>query len=95
MSAASVPGRGAIHSACAASGVSSRSGLTETNRQPRARAALTQPRVWCRDTPPGDTAAFFGDSPLRGLAEARESEQSGDVVYGAEAARALLAERKR
>ena len=25
----------------------------------------------------------------------RESEQSGDVVYGAEAARALLAERKR
>ena len=35
--------------------------LTETNRQPRARAALTQPRVWCRDTPPGDTAAFFGD----------------------------------
>ena len=32
---------------------------------------------------------------LRGLAEARESEQAGDVVYGAEAARALLAERKR
>ena len=43
--------------------MSSRSGLTETNRQPRARAALIQPRVWCRDTPPGDTAAFFGDSP--------------------------------
>ena len=37
--------------------------LTETNRQPRARAALIQPRAWCRDTPPGDTAAFFGDSP--------------------------------
>jgi len=32
---------------------------------------------------------------LRGLAEARESEQAGDVVYGAEAVRALLAERKR
>jgi predicted transcriptional regulator len=31
---------------------------------------------------------------LRGLAEARESEQAGDVVYGA-AARALLAERRR
>ena len=30
-----------------------------------------------------------------GLAEARESEQAGDVVYGTEAARALLAERKR
>ena len=43
--------------------MSSRIGLTETNRQPRARAALTQPRALCRDTPPGDTAAFFGDSP--------------------------------
>jgi predicted transcriptional regulator len=32
---------------------------------------------------------------LRSLAEARESEQAGDVVYGVEAARALLAERKR
>ena len=32
---------------------------------------------------------------LRSLAEAMESEQSGDVVYGVEAARALLAERKR
>jgi len=32
---------------------------------------------------------------LRGLAEARESEHAGDVVYGTEAARALLAERKR
>ena len=32
---------------------------------------------------------------LRGLAEAMESEQAGDVVYGVEAARALLAERKR
>ena len=63
ISAASVPGRGAIHSARASAGVSSRSGLTETNRQPRARAALTQPRALCRETPPGDTAAFFGDSP--------------------------------
>ena len=34
---------------------------------------------------------YLGES----MAEARESEQSGDVVYGAEAARALLAERKR
>jgi hypothetical protein len=32
---------------------------------------------------------------LRGLAESREAEQAGDVVYGTEAARALLAERKR
>lgn len=30
----------------------------------------------------------------RGLAAARESEQVGDVTYGVEAARALLAERK-
>jgi predicted transcriptional regulator len=42
------------------------------------------------------TAEILADpSALRGLAEARESEQSGDVVYGADAARALLAERKR
>ena len=58
-----MPGRGAIHSASASGGVSSRSGLTETNRQPLALAALIQPRAWCLDTPPGDTAAFFGDSP--------------------------------
>ena len=32
---------------------------------------------------------------LRGLAEARESELAGDVIYGTAAARALLAERKR
>jgi hypothetical protein len=32
---------------------------------------------------------------LCGIAEAMESEQAGDVVYGVEAARALLAERKR
>ena len=32
---------------------------------------------------------------LRSLAEARESEQAGDVTYGVEAARALLADRKR
>jgi PHD/YefM family antitoxin component YafN of YafNO toxin-antitoxin module len=43
-----------------------------------------------------ETAEILADpSALRGLAEARESEQSSDVVYGAEAARALLAERKR
>ena len=43
-----------------------------------------------------ETAEILADpSALRGLAEARESEQSGDVVYGAGAARALLAERKR
>ena len=36
-----------------------------------------------------------GPAALRGLAEAREAEQAGDVVYGTEAARALLAERKR
>ena len=34
-----------------------------------------------------------GPAALRGLAEAREAEQAADVVYGTEAARALLAER--
>jgi predicted transcriptional regulator len=43
-----------------------------------------------------ETAEILADpEALRGLAEARESEQAGDVVHGAEAARALLAERKR
>ena len=42
-----------------------------------------------------ETAEILADpSALRGLAEARESEQSGDVVYGPKR-RALLAERKR
>jgi hypothetical protein len=31
---------------------------------------------------------------LRGLAEAREAEQAGDIVYGTEATRTLLAERR-
>jgi predicted transcriptional regulator len=43
-----------------------------------------------------ETTEILADpAALRGLAEARESEQAGDVVYGTEAARALLAERKR
>ncbi len=43
-----------------------------------------------------ETAEILADpAALRGLAEARDCEQAGDVVYGAEAARALLAERKR
>lgn len=43
-----------------------------------------------------ETADILADPvALRGLAEAREAEQAGDVVYGVEAARALLAERKR
>jgi len=43
-----------------------------------------------------ETAEILADpAALRGLAEARESEQAGDVVYGAGAARELLAERKR
>jgi len=43
-----------------------------------------------------ETAEILADpAALRGLAEAREAEQAGDVVYGTEAARALLAERKR
>jgi predicted transcriptional regulator len=43
-----------------------------------------------------ETAEILADpGALRGLAEARDGEQAGDVVYGAEAARALLAERKR
>jgi len=43
-----------------------------------------------------ETAEILADpAALHSLAEARESEQAGDVVYGIEAARALLAERKR
>ena len=43
-----------------------------------------------------ETAEIMADpAALRGLAEARESELAGDVIYGTEAARALLAERKR
>ena len=43
-----------------------------------------------------ETADILADpAALRGLAEAREAEQAGDVVYGTEAARALLVERKR
>jgi predicted transcriptional regulator len=43
-----------------------------------------------------ETAEILADSAaLRALAEARESEQAGDIVYGTEAARALLADRKR
>src|ERR1700733_8614050 len=43
-----------------------------------------------------ETAEILADAAaLRGLAEARESEQAGDVGYGVEAARALLAQRKR
>lgn len=42
-----------------------------------------------------ETAEILADpAALRALTEARESEQFGDVTYGAEAARALLAERK-
>jgi predicted transcriptional regulator len=43
-----------------------------------------------------ETAEILADpAALRALAEARESEQTGDITYGVEAARALLAERKR
>jgi PHD/YefM family antitoxin component YafN of YafNO toxin-antitoxin module len=43
-----------------------------------------------------ETAEILADpAALRGLAEAREAEQMGDVVYGSAAARALLSERKR
>lgn len=43
-----------------------------------------------------ETAEILADpAALRGLAEARESVQAGDIVYGVEAARALLAERRR
>lgn len=43
-----------------------------------------------------ETAEILADpAALRGMAEARESELAGDVVYGVEAARALLADRKR
>ena len=43
-----------------------------------------------------ETAEILADPiSLRNLAEARESELVGDVVYGTEAARALLAERKK
>ena len=43
-----------------------------------------------------ETAEILADpAALRGRAEARESELAGDAVYGVEAARALLAQRKR
>lgn len=43
-----------------------------------------------------ETAEILADPvALRSLAEARESELAGNVVYGTEAARALLAERKK
>ncbi len=43
-----------------------------------------------------ETVEILADAAaLRGLAEARDSVQAGDVVYGVEAARALLAERRR
>lgn len=43
-----------------------------------------------------ETAEILADpAVLRGLAEAREAEQAGDVAYGTEAARALLAKRER
>jgi PHD/YefM family antitoxin component YafN of YafNO toxin-antitoxin module len=42
-----------------------------------------------------ETAEILADPvALRNLAEARESELVGDVVYGTEGARALLAERR-
>jgi hypothetical protein len=43
-----------------------------------------------------ETAEILADpAALRSLAEGRESEEAGDITYGAEAARALLAERTR
>jgi len=43
-----------------------------------------------------ETAEILADPiALRNLAEARESELVGDVVYGTEAARALLAQRNK
>jgi hypothetical protein len=43
-----------------------------------------------------ETAEILADpAAVQALAEARESEQFGDVTYGAEVIRALLAERKR
>jgi hypothetical protein len=46
--------------------------------------------------PARETAEILADpAAVQALAEARESEQAGDVTYGAEAARTLLAERKR
>ena len=43
-----------------------------------------------------ETAEILADPvALRNLEEARESEPVGNVVYGTEAARALLAERKK
>jgi predicted transcriptional regulator len=43
-----------------------------------------------------ETAEILADpAALRSLADARGAERAGDVVYGADAARALLAERRR
>jgi hypothetical protein len=60
------------------------------------RSASSSSSSAIRDILPRETAEILADpAALRGLAEAREAEQAGDVVYGTEAARALLAERKR
>lgn len=46
--------------------------------------------------PRARTAEILADpAALKGFAEARESGQTGDIVYGVDAARALLAERGR
>ena len=46
--------------------------------------------------PADETTEILADpAAMRGLAEAHESEQAGDVIYGVEAVRELLAERKR
>jgi hypothetical protein len=42
-----------------------------------------------------ETAEILADpNALRGLAEAKDSEEAGDVLYGADSARSLLARRK-
>jgi predicted transcriptional regulator len=43
----------------------------------------------------GTAEVLAGPAALRGLAEAREAEQAGDVVHGTKAACALPAERRR
>ena len=63
ISAVSVFGRIGSHSAPSESGRSSASGLTSTNRAPRAWAASSDGRTTCRPAPPEPTAAFLPAIP--------------------------------
>ena len=66
--------------------------VAETQHRSVQQAVLVaNEETFRRATPPRSAET----SALRGLADAREAERASDVVYGTDAARALLAERRR